>query len=497
MAQQPLAAGAQPIALPLAAQGQQAQLPPPIAGVGAAVPLAVQGQQAQLPPLIAGVGAAVPLATPIVHRSFASFYSDDTLDPLPARAAAVLGRFAPDAQVVQAGADLLTTTLENASIPHTFLCCTALHPKGQAKVYLLHAFSRYPQAPDGTVTPWDRRIFCYLGEINQGNIMTVAVPGSIFNLVNNTRVYDEATFANEFVQQPRTEYFPKLTAQAAGSTLLRTRYAMRLPTKYAPLLLSPKGYHPKDVYDLLIEAFTADNFLIEARPILNWLRVSMHATRADNTGPPATNLALVAPFLDEDLIMHRAHVLNMMLPNRAAPATGLEAALTQFANAVITQTNEVRTARLARDIERELPTTPTAKFGMLMESLKNLLAVQEEAELPDFWFQFSAAKKKQEFSILRECLESYARSEHAFVSIAPIATPKLHADVATVTFLADHHDDLKGGIQPFCVMDGSEEHQATGVELSRSFGLLYEREFGISFSDLEAFKCLKSYGPIH
>jgi len=63
--------------------------------------------------------------------------------------------------------------------------------------------------------------------------------------------------------------------------------------------------------------------------------------------------------------------------------------------------------------------------------------------------------------------------------------------------LADHHDDLKGGIQPFCVMDGSEEHQATGVELSRSFGLLYEREFGISFSDLEAFKCLKSYGPIH
>jgi hypothetical protein len=337
MAQQPLAAGAQPVALPLAAQGQQAQLPPPIAGVG----------------------AAVPLATPIVHRSFASFYSDDMLDPIRARAAAVLGRFAPDAQVVQAGAELLTTTVENASIPHTFLCCTALHPTGQAKVYLLHAFSRYPQAPDGTVTPWDGRIFCYLGEINQGNIMTVAVPGSIFDLVNNTRVYDEATFANEFVQQPRTEYSLKLTAQAAGSTLLRTRYAMQLPTKY---------------------------FLIEARPILNWLRVSMHATRADNTGPPATNLALVGPFLDEDLIMHRAHVLNMMLPNCAAPATGLEAALTQFANAVVTQTNEVRTARLARDIECELPTTPTAKFGMLMESLKNLLAVQEEAKLPDFWF---------------------------------------------------------------------------------------------------------------
>jgi len=40
----------------------------------------------------------------------------------------------------------------------------------------------------------------------------------------------------------------------------------------------------------------------------------------------------------------------------------------------------------------------------------------EEAELPDFLFQFSAAKKKQEFSILREYLDAYARSERAFIA---------------------------------------------------------------------------------
>jgi hypothetical protein len=120
-----------------------------------------------------------------------------------------------------------------------------------------------------------------------------------------------------------------------------------------------------------------------------------------------------------------------------------------------------------------------------------LLNVQEEAQLPEFWFQFAAAKKKQEFSVMREALESYARSAQAFISMAPIATPKLHSDISTVTFVADHYDDLKTGIQPFVVMDGSEEYRASALDLSRSFSLLFEREMGVSFNDLAQFKVPK------
>ncbi len=263
------------------------------------------------------------------------------------------------------------------------------------------------------------------------------------------------------------------------------------------MLLSPKGYSPREAYGILSEAFLAETLDAEvATPILTWLRLSMHATRQNNAGPPVVAIAITSPFSDEDLLAHRATVLNQFLPNRSAPAQGLEAALSHFALAVTTQATEDRNARLARDLEREQPTTPSTKFGLLLDSLKNMLNVQEEPELPEFWFQFAAAKKKQEFSILREFLEGYARSEHAFINMAPITTPKLHADLSTITFVADHHDDLKTGIHPFVVMDGSEEFRASAMELSRSFGLLYEREYGVAFSDLNQFKVpkdLRSY----
>jgi hypothetical protein len=57
--------------------------------------------------------------------------------------------------------------------------------------------------------------------------------------------------------------------------------------------------------------------------------------------------------------------------------------------------------------------------------------------------------------------------------------------------VAYHHDDLKTGLQPFTVMDGSKEFRATALELSRSFGLLYKRELGVSYSDLAQFKIPK------
>ncbi|MFN9982133.1 MAG: hypothetical protein ACK53Y_19560 [bacterium] len=33
------------------------------------------------------------------------------------------------------------------------------------------------------------------------------------------------------------------------------------------------------------------------------------------------------------------------------------------------------------------------------------------------------------------------------------------ADLTTITFVSDHPDDLKTGIQPFIAMDGSEEYR--------------------------------------
>jgi hypothetical protein len=80
-----------------------------------------------------------------------------------------------------------------------------------------------------------------------------------------------------------------------------------------------------------------------------------------------------------------------MLPALWQPQdSGLNAAINQMANAV---------ARLPYKIEKEQPTLPSAKYNTLFSTVKSLLDIQEEAELPEFWFTLAAATKKQEFSI--------------------------------------------------------------------------------------------------
>jgi hypothetical protein len=266
---------------------------------------------------------------------------------------------------------------------------------------------------------------------------------------------------------------------------------MYLPAKYVPLLLDNKGYTPKQACQILTEAFTIDNVMESMEPLLHWLRISLHATNNNNTGPPAMLLTLTAPFLDDDLISHREPLLRQALPGRHDIAPGLETTIATMASAITSQTLENRTARIARDVEREQPTTPSAKFGLLFDSLKSFLNVQEENELPDFWFQFSMAPKKQEFSILKEYLLAHSRSDRAFISICPIPTPKLHSDLLSVTFVGDHPDDLRTGLQPFIAMDGSEQHRAAALDLSHSFNLLFERDYGLSYADLDRFKLPK------
>jgi hypothetical protein len=162
-----------------------------------------------------------------------------------------------------------------------------------------------------------------------------------------------------------------------------------------------------------------------------------------------------------------------------------------MAKAVSDQAEEAHSARLAREIAKDQPILPSAKFSFLFTTLLALLNVREEAELPEFWFNLSSASKKQEFSIIRESLDAFSRSDQAYVNTPPIPTPKLVSDLTTLTFVGDHTDDLKTGIQPFMVMDGSEHYQSPAQELARNNNFLSEREFGLSYADLDQFKIPK------
>jgi len=205
-----------------------------------------------------------------------------------------------------------------------------------------------------------------------------------------------------------------------------------------------------------------------------------------------TTINLTAPFLDEDLSLHRDLILHNMLPALQEPNDpGLNTALVQMANAVANQAAEAHTARLAREIEKEQPTMPTTKFNALYNNLKAYLNVTEDDSLPDLWFTLAASSKRQEFSVVREAPDAFSRTDLAFINIAPVPTPKLVSDLTTITFVSDHSDNLKTGIQPFVVMEGSEDYRLAVQDLAREYILLSEREFGLSYADLSHFKVPK------
>jgi len=437
------------------------------------------------------VGAMPPLPAVLRHVSYSTLYSDAERDPFRHSYGAILNRFDAMVEEPVAAETLLEMTLGNPTVPLTFLCCSAVHNPNTYKIYLVHTLSKYVPALDGRATPWDNRYFCFLGDVLTDTAITVAIPGTAFAVTAQAFIYNDETLAQELVTLPENALFPR-QVNNANTMAMRTRYLMYLPPKYAHLMLDNKGCSPKEAWNRLIPAFQADDFLDAAAPIVNWIRASLHATQANHRGPPITALTLASPIADQDLVSHRSTLLFQALPAlRHQQDPGLNTALVQMAHAVASQANEAQTARLARELERDQPTLPSTKFSLLFPSLKRYLGVEEEAQLPEFWFSLASAKKKQEFSVVKEALEAYSRSNATFYNLAPVPTPKLVSDLVTVNFVADHPDDLKTGIQPFTIMDGSEEYRTAAQSVAERYTMLAGQDFAIQYNDLEQFKVPK------
>jgi hypothetical protein len=456
--------------------GQHAAMLPP-QGLPQALPVVPQG--------------VTPFPGGLSHSSFSTYFYDETKDVLRQRYAAVLERFDPSSEASQGAEALLEAAIGNPNIPCTYLCVAALHGSARYRVYILHTISKYTPSIDGQTTPWDNKLFAFLGDTFQGNALSVIIPSTVFNTVQ-CQVYNNETFTTELPNLNNGNLFPRLGAGNQDAMACRTRHLMYLPAKYAPLLLNNNGHTLQEAWNLLIPALQADGLLNNATAILNWFHASLHATHANNLGPPVTAVTLVSPFVDQNLADHRQMMLYAILPAlKPQQDPSLNAAIVHMANAVATQATEAQTARLAREIERDQPTLPSTKFAALFSTLKACLNVNEETELPEFWFTLAATPKKQEFSVIRDLLEAFSRSPHAFLNTAPIPSPKLVSDLSTITLVADHPDDLKTGLQPYIVMDGSEDYRLATQDIARNYALLSERDFSLSYADLSHFKVPK------
>jgi hypothetical protein len=61
-------------------------------------------------------------------------------------------------------------------------------------------------------------------------------------------------------------------------------------------------------------------------------------------------------------------------------------------------------------------------------------------------------------------------------------------DLENFTFAGEFLEDIKSGLQPFIVADGSAEHRQANLELARTYGLLASGEQSLLLADLEALK---------
>jgi hypothetical protein len=159
-----------------------------------------------------------------------------------------------------------------------------------------------------------------------------------------------------------------------------------------------------------------------------------------------------------------------------------------MAAAVMQNTNDSHVTHEQKAAQAAAQKLPSDKFMIMLPVLQEYLNIADEQELPDLWHQWANCKKKQEFSILSELLQAQVWGPFAYSSAAPIAAPKLVQDLLSFTFMADSMDDIKTGLQPFAIADGTLEHRQVNLELSRLYGFLHSGEQALMLVDLEALK---------
>jgi len=281
-------------------------------------------------------------------------------------------------------------------------------------------------------------------------------------------------------------FFPSVDPQAANAEEIETRPLMYLPAVYVPLFLNSSGYTARQAWERLYPAIVQRQEEITCRPLLQWLQAASTKTELHNDrDDPAVAIPLCSPPADEALLSQRTQTLHQILPGLNAPPQTLETALSQMATAIISQTNEQKLVREQRAATEFEPILPSAKFTVTLPVLLEYLQVSDERNLPLLWHKWANCKKKQEFQVLRETLEAFARSPHAYSPSVPTITARLVQDLLNFSFVGDSADDIKLGLHPFIITDGNAESRHTNREIARLYGYLQTGDAAISLADLE------------
>jgi hypothetical protein len=94
-------------------------------------------------------------------------------------------RFNPEINNTISYIILMEQAVGSGPVPQAYLCC-AQHQQ-QTTIYCLHLPSKYIGALDGQQTPWDNRVFVFLGEVTQNTATSVQLVDTSFQAVIESR----------------------------------------------------------------------------------------------------------------------------------------------------------------------------------------------------------------------------------------------------------------------------------------------------------------------
>ena len=444
-----------------------------------------------------------PAAIAINPKTYLSLY-DKQPDVLNGQYAGLFAEFLTTNNPVAQPQTLRENVLGSSkAVPSVFLCLI----QDAAGTYTSRTVHRLTSFPRSTIpalaTGWDGKGFAFASDVRPGNqISLVTIPERAFHQTPNANLLDIAAITAAIGPgvAGAPELVPPPAAGAAGIRQLRSRYFVRVPKAYIPLVLGQR-LSPRDLWNTLGAAIVADNRAADFAHLLDWLALAVTARTdpADPQGahlPPAVTLTGAAgaavplsyPEIDDALQAFVWDILKTDLPaldpSSLSPTDQVLALI-----GVMRDDNAKRDAAAVADRQaRAGEKLPSKTFPAMTEQWLRLTEMQTEATLPDLYHRWANCTKGERRTILERLVTDRARTPGAATAIPPIVTKEVYELVFSGAFGPTEHevDNLAKGFQPFVTAFTTTQDREVLSARAASYDLLMQGEIRPSLSETVA-----------
>ena len=442
---------------------QQFPLPPPQAPQQAAagqVPPQVL-QQPGVPPQVhwAPPPPQQP-AQPTLIQTYRDFYSDETRDPFQNQYAAIEAEFSVPLQGnAQYGPAVLATRLRQAmqqqDMPMAViaLCRDPTNANDMGRMQVFHRHAQHTVRPGSPATPWDGNVYAIAGDIVQQQVVIVPFEDGFFDRVANAHVVlTDAALHQQLAGNPAAQLVGPHALGDADTEEVRTRYCTYVPFRYVPLFLGT-SLTPREAWERVSAAVTANNDVANCRPLLDFLRLALTRAAPDTPSVIARQWPTLMQPADATLIDFFQRFVHRDLPNAHTTAPGTHQGLQQVATQVGILADETRRTRQDaqdRQARKDAGSTVDEVFGQVsLVSLMRLCHVNNSAFLPPIYADLARNPKKQRQGVLQSAITNAAQALH--VRHPVFVPPGVLDKVMSLEWTTPNPDDLSQAVNPFLV----------------------------------------------